>query len=141
MISSPCPASTRDSIIIALGSADTYKFADNGRTWYVKQAGGEGVNTGARLDNKFTYGLGTALGDFDFDLVIPATVRTIGDKALAHCVRLHDVVLGGGANVTRSQAGLKIGDAIASPATGDGFVGTLSAAREHNSWEEDGGLW
>ncbi len=130
-----------DSIIIALGSADTYKFADNGRTWYVKQAGGEGVNivyakgaftpgdngrvsltlpekvtvngrqqtvvgivsrevnTGARLDNKFTYGLGTALGDFDFDLVIPATVRTIGDKALAHCVRLHDVVLGGGSQL------------------------------------------
>lgn len=51
------------------------------------------VTTKARYDNKFTYSLGTALGDYDFDLVIPSTVKTVGDKALANCTNLFAVSL------------------------------------------------
>lgn len=53
------------------------------------------VTTTARLDNHYTYSLCTAMGDFDFDLVIPSTVKTIGSKALANCHNLYAVTLGG----------------------------------------------
>ncbi len=49
------------------------------------------VNTKARYDNHYTYSLGTAMGDYDFDLVIPASVKSIGNKALANCTQLHTV--------------------------------------------------
>ena len=58
------------------------------------------VTTTARLDNHYTYSLGTAMGDLDFDLVIPASVKTIGSKALANCKQLHAVELATGSQLT-----------------------------------------
>ncbi len=51
------------------------------------------VTTKARYDKQFTYSLATAMGDYDFDLVVPATVTSIGDKALANCANLYEVSL------------------------------------------------
>ena len=58
------------------------------------------VTTKARYDNQFTYSLATAMGDYDFDLVIPATVTSIGDKALANCANLYEVSLAAGSQLT-----------------------------------------
>lgn len=58
------------------------------------------VTTSAKLDNHYTYSLGTAMGDHDFDLVIPASVKTIGSKALANCNQLYAVELASGSQLT-----------------------------------------
>lgn len=58
------------------------------------------VNTGANYgDKQYTYSVGTALGDYDFDLVIPTTVTNIGSKAVANCKKLHNVELATGSKL------------------------------------------
>lgn len=57
------------------------------------------VTTKARYDKQFTYSLATAMGDYDFDLVVPATVTSIGDKALANCANLYEVSLAAGSQL------------------------------------------
>ncbi len=57
------------------------------------------VTTKARYDKQFTYSLATAMGDYDFDLVVPASVTSIGDKALANCANLYEVSLAAGSQL------------------------------------------
>lgn len=57
------------------------------------------VTTKARYDKQFTYSLATAMGDYDFDLVVPTTVTSIGDKALANCANLYEVSLAAGSQL------------------------------------------
>ena len=58
------------------------------------------VRTKARYDYNYTYSLGTAMGDFDFDLVVPASVKTIGDNALAGVAGLHNVSFAAGSQLS-----------------------------------------
>ena len=58
------------------------------------------VDTKARYDNLYTYNLATAMGDLDFDLVIPSSVKTIGEKALSQSAQLYEVRLEAGSQLT-----------------------------------------
>lgn len=58
------------------------------------------VDTRARYDNLYTYSLATALGDLDFDLVVPSGIRTIGENALAQSANLYEVSLADASQLT-----------------------------------------
>lgn len=58
------------------------------------------VTTAARYDREHTYSLATAMGDYDFDLTIPASVKTIGTGALANNSNLYKVTIAKNSTLT-----------------------------------------